>query len=232
LAAGGLEFAYAGRTSEMQNAHDDQAVLSATAAFSRAPRRGMVKLLRLGLYSKLDPTRHRAIIIVAGLDNVDQPAAFELLDATNAINELPSGSPDNPGPLQYARGAVLEQVSENLLRERLPAVLAEQLVGPLDGAHWKEGMSDPIDFVYPEEPHEFWDAKSDVHKIRSKHLNQFGQILGMAGSSARAGFLTLQPASALADWLEGFTGVECVVHAFTLENFESMAQTREGTRVR
>jgi hypothetical protein len=209
----------------METAHQQPAVVDAAKAFLAAPVRGMVKILSRSLYSYYPDVSHRSIVIAAGMDTSDHESAFEMLRATNAINKL------EEGPRQYARGAMLEKIAEELLKVRLPGLLTEQCIGPLDGPQWTNGMSDPIDFVSDTAPEEFYDAKSAINRIESKHLNQFRLILGLASNDARAGFITLAKASDLADYLAVFQWLEGDVYAYTVEDFEAMADDRPTTQV-
>jgi hypothetical protein len=215
----------------MEAAHNDPHVQAAASAFLRAPVRGMVKILATSLYTFLPSVNHRAIVIAAGIDNEFHPAAYEMMAATNAIYGMDSGTREAPGPRSYARGAVLEQIGEALLRLRRPSLLTEQCVGPLDGRSWTNGMSDSIDFCVPDAPQELWDAKSDVYTIKSKHLNQFDLLLDMADPGSIAGFITLDERITLVEHLAEFRGFRHPLYAYVYENFETMSYEMPITRV-
>ena len=215
----------------MEAAHNNPNVQAASDAFLGAPVRGMVRILARSLYMYLDPARHRAIVLAAGIDNVHHSRAYQMLAATNAIYGMDPGTKTDPGPRSYARGAVLEKIGEGLLRVRRPNLLTEQCIGPLEGAFWTDGKSDPIDFFMPEAPQEFWDAKSNVLMIKSKHLNQFDQLLDLAATGSMAGFITLDETINLAEYLADFHGFRHPVYAYAFENFEAMAYERPLTRV-
>jgi hypothetical protein len=215
----------------MDRAHRDPHVLAASRAFIHAPVRGMVQILARTLYSFTDPSYHRSIVLNAGIDNAVQPMAYQMLAATNAIYAMAQGTFDDPGPRTYARGAVLEQIAEALLRVRLPSLLTEQCIGPLDERIWANGKSDSIDFYMPDAPQEFWDAKSDIYSIQSRHVNQFELLLELADPKAMAGFITLDDRAALVDSLSELRGFTRPIFAYTVENFEEMARDRPISQV-
>jgi hypothetical protein len=222
---GELECETAPRSPEMETAHLDPEVQNASQAFLQAPVRGMVKVLAISLYNYLRPADQRPIVLDAGIDNAMHPMAYQMIAATNAIYRM------DPVPRGYARGAVIEQIAEALLRERKPHLLTEQCIGPLEGNHWTNGKSDSIDFYMEDAPQEFWDAKSDSYKIESRHINQFDQLLGLADPGAMAGFITLDDTATVVDRLDGMRGFTRPIHAYTFENFETMARDRPLTRV-
>jgi hypothetical protein len=226
-----FDCATAERSAELEAAHNDPNVEAAAVSFLRAPERGMVKVLRISMYNYLAPARQRSMILSNGLDNAKHPFAYEMIAATNAICQMDPGTQEVPGPRRYARGAVIEKIADALLREREPSLLTEQCIGPLEGSGWRNGMSDPIDFYVPQEPHEFWDAKSNVWKIRGEHINALNQLLGIAGPTAMAGFITLWEREVVADSLSEFTNFEKPLYAYTFENFEQMSYGRPLGRV-
>ena len=215
----------------MAAAHQNEYVIEAAGAFLAAPVRGMVELLAKCLYNYFPARDHRAIVLGARMDSVYHPLAYQMLAATNAIYQMDRGTRDEPGPRTYARGAVVEQIAEGLLRVRKPELLTEQCVGPLDGKHWKNEKSDSIDFVVKDAPQELWDAKSDIFTIKSRHINQFDLLLDIADAGAMAGFITLDERATLVDFLSDFTGFRHPLYAYVFENFETMTTARSITRV-
>jgi hypothetical protein len=185
----------------------------------------MVSVLATALYSYYAPAKQRPILMTAGIDNAVHPLGYQMISATNEINKMDLVS------RRYARGAVLEQIAEALLRERKPNLLTEQTLGPLEGAYWKGGRSDSIDFYMSDSPQEMWDAKSNIYMIKSRHINQFDLLLGLADRGAIAGFITLDARADLVDHLSKFKGFTRPIHAYTFENFEEMARDRPITQV-
>jgi hypothetical protein len=191
----------------------------------------MVAILAKCLYTVIPAHIQRSVVVNAGIDNGFHPLAYQMMTATNAICRLDYGTDDRPGPRRWARGAVIEKIGGALLRVRRPDLLTEQYVGPLDPKDWKDGVSDSIDFVAPDAPAEFWDAKSVVGRIKSHHIHQFEVLLDLAGAGSMAGFITLEGVADLADRLDGWLGFTKPIHAYTYENFETMVRDRPVTRV-
>ena len=210
---GEMRLADTPRSTEMASAHGDEHVRRMATAFLEGPGDGMVKILALVLTSAWNPASHRNMVIVAGIPNEDHELAFELLECGNELWAKPAG--------EFCRGALLEQVTAGLLMRRECAVLEEQRVGPLDPRWWTDGMSDPIDFVLPDGP-EFYECKTNIRKIASKHVNQFGLIHDLDPLSLTA-FVTLQKAATLADWLSEFAVTRPIL-AFTWENILAAAR--------
>ena len=204
---GSMVLANCERSAEMDEAHSDEHVRRMSDAFLARPGDGMVKILALALTSPWDPRSHRNMVLVAGMDSDDQPSAFELLECGNELWAKPNG--------EFCRGAVLERVMEGLLIRRDCEFLEEQCVGPFEGTWWTNGMSDPIDFVLPDGP-EFYECKTNIRKIGSKHVNQF-ELIHLLDPLSLTAFVTLQKAATLADWLSEFA-VTWPIKAFTWEN--------------
>jgi hypothetical protein len=196
------------RSEEMATAHKHHAVQTMSKCFLRFRYDGMVKLLAAALTYSFDPHSHRGMIITAGLPNEAHAAAYELLQASNELWSQDGG--------EFCRGAVLEQVTAGLLAGRRCEVKEEQRVGPFDGKWWADGLSDSIDFVLPDGP-EFYECKTNIKRIGSKHVNQYAIIHELDGLSLTA-FVTLNKAATLVDWLSEFA-VPVPLMAFTFEDF-------------
>jgi hypothetical protein len=210
---GEMTLAAADRTPAMTAAHGNADVTTVATRFLLYPLDGMVRLLTAALTSPTDPVRHRGMVLTAQLPTKAQEAAFELLEAANRLWPLVDGT--------FCRGAVLEKVTRGLLDGRGRPILEEQRVGPFDGSWWREGMSDPIDFVLPDRP-EFYECKANIKNVESRHTNQF-VLIQMLDPASLTAFVTLQRAATVIDWLGEFP-VERPIHAFTLEDFLSLAE--------
>ena len=198
----------AARSPEMTAAHENEAVRTMASCFLRYPLDGMVKLLAAALTHPFDAVRHRGMIITAGLPSEAQWAAFDLLRASNELWALEGG--------EFCRGAVLEQVTAGLFGGRGCEIKQEQKVGPFEGDWWKDGLSDPIDFVVPDGP-EFYECKTNIRMIKPKHVHQFALIHSLDSLSLTA-FVTLAKAATLADWLSDYAAPVPLM-AFTYESF-------------
>ena len=192
----------------------------------------MVTILSESLYSFYETREWHSIVNSSRLDNAYHEDAYDMLGATNAINRLDPGTSEIPGPLKWARGAVIEQIAEGLLRIRRPKLKTEQCIGPLNARHgWTDGKSDSIDFFAEEAPQEFWDAKSYTRTIKPRHVNQFNLLLDMADYGSVAGFITLEERAIIVSNLSEFTQIEHPLYAYSYENFETMQDERPITRV-
>jgi hypothetical protein len=226
-----FECVTAPRSEALDIAHKDPRVQAAADAFLQAPVREMVKLLRLCLYHYYPPNRHRTLILDAGIATDQHAYAYEMIAATNAIYGMDPGTPEEPGPRTYARGAVIERIAEVRLRIRRPGLLSEQCIGPFDKKYFKTGMSNPIDFFAPETPQEFWDAKSSMLKVKGPQVHQLNLLLGMADYGSVAGYVTLWEREVVVGDLMEFANFEAPLYAYCFENFELMSEELPKDRV-
>jgi hypothetical protein len=69
-----------------------------------------------------------------------------------------------------------------------------------------------------------------VCDISSKHIEQFRLVNELCDDGRWLGFITLQPAELLEEWLSGFVR-HCDLHAYTLEDFAEIAARRPTTKI-
>jgi hypothetical protein len=184
----------------------------------------MVTLLSESLWGHWDPRSATSMATMAGVEVGHLPAAISM--ATNAL--AIANEPDREHG-KRCRGAILEALSESLARVRTPNVLTEQRAWPFPHG-WDDEMSDPIDLVVDDDGQEFYECKTNVLEIESKHVAQFQIIDEICLQRHLCGFITLQARDILIDWLSGFSR-GCALYGYTLEDFAEMASGKPTLRI-
>ena len=216
------------RSEEMDKAHRDEHVQTVADRLVSHPSDGMFRLLVTALSSRYDKRSFRSLVLTAGIPNDAHEAAYELLEAADAIYDKVDP------PESFCRGAILERVTEGLLTRRPDVerpdvdVQSEQRVGPFPD-HWDDELSDPIDFVLPAQP-EFYECKMHIKRIEPKHIEQFRIIRGIDPAALTA-FVTTAKAATLVDWLEDRGDTTGPLHAFTYEDFLGLMDGRATRQV-
>ena len=223
----------AARSAEMDAAHADPSVQTAARTFLAHPRDGMLKLLAQAMQYPYDRRSFRSMILTAGLPNEAHGSAYDFLDA---MAELWKSTDPGHG---YCRGALLEAIALGLMQNRTVEtdgvvspveLVTEQCVGPFPAEYWKDGLSDPIDIVAPAAP-EFYECKTGLNYIRSKHLEQF-RLIQTIDSRSLTAFVTLAKAETLIDLMTEFHLPEFPkVYAFTLEDFLSLSERQAEQQI-
>jgi hypothetical protein len=217
-----MELVQAERTPAMNRAHEDERVQRIVANFLRAPSTSMAKLLAQALWGNWDPRSAPSLAKMAGVAPAHATIAADL--ATDGL-AIANDADEDHG--RRCRGAVLEALSEQLLRRRALSVLTEQQVGPFPDPPWTDGLSDPIDIIAVAAAHEFYECKASVRDIASKHIEQFRIVGEVCPDDSLVGFITLQATGLLVGTLMAFNRT-CTLHGYALEDFVEMAASTPG----
>lgn len=184
----------------------------------------MARLLAQALWGSWDPRSARTLAKMVGVASTD--VGFAEVLATDGLAIANDVDPEHG---RRCRGAILEALSERLLRGRAGDIRTEQCVGPFPDPPWTGGLSDPVDIVAVAAVHEFYECKASVRDIASKHVEQFRIVSEICPGDSLTGFITLQATDLLVASLMGFNRT-CALYGYALEDFVEMSTSKPSVK--
>lgn len=223
----------------MTEAHNDSRVVEVTERFMEFASDGMLYLLAQTLYNDYVDASVNRLVNTADVPEDIRPTALAMSEAATAISRMTGEG------RQRRRAAVIEAIAERLVRDR-PAlrqspglVTTEQCIGPLADPPYANGLCTPVDIVVRGRTLEVLECKSNVGKIERRDASKLSDIRQLAEADLPVienapkvivAFVTLMAADLLRARLSSFPGLG-PIHAFTFEDFVTLADQMATTRV-